>query len=549
MSTIYITGHRNPDFDSIASAYVYAHLKSRVDPDNEYVAVRCGNLNVQTRTVFEKLKLKAPGYLKDVKTIVADVVNREVPRLGITEPLQSAIGLLDETGLSLLPVFDENGEYKGTISSIEISHFLMKETFGARPTYRFRIENLSKVVPGRMLVAGDSPEFTAPIMIGAMPFERSVERITALESNRPLLIVGLRRDLVDYAVTHNFPAVILTGATEEEAAELDFTRYKGSVYLSDVDTAETIRLLRFSTPLEGIIETEAEHLNTKDHFNYAKKVLSASGRRGLPVFKGELFEGIVSRGSFLDRPRKKLILVDHNELDQSITGAGDADILEIIDHHRVGSVMSREPFSLYTRPVGCTCTIIRQLYRQHGIAIPTEIAKLMISAILSDTVLLKSPTATEEDRQTVEGLSRHAGIDWREWGRQMFESGTRLEDIDPDLAVSGDFKTYESGDIRFGIGQVEVQTLAGLKDVIPRLDNSLMKIKETRALNGTMLLITDIMKEDSILLLRGLKEAGASLPYEQLSEGIYNLPGILSRKKQLLPEILRAIDETRTSGH
>ncbi|MCK5735328.1 MAG: putative manganese-dependent inorganic diphosphatase, partial [Spirochaetaceae bacterium] len=512
-------------------------------------AVRCGNLNAQTRSIFEKLKIKAPRYLKDVKTVVDDVVNREVPRLEISDPLQTAIGLLDETGLSLLPVFDENSDYKGTISSVEISHFLMSETFGARPTYRFRRENLSKVVPGRILFRGESSEFTAPIMIGAMPFERSVERIAALESNRPLLIVGLRRDLVEYAITHDFPAVILTGATVEEAAELDFSLYKGSVYLSDVDTAETIRLLRFSTPLEGILETDSEHLDITDDFNHAKKTLSKSGRRGLPVFDEKLFVGIVSRGSFLDRPGKNLILVDHNELEQSISGAKDANILEIIDHHRVGSVMSREPFSLYTRPVGCTCTIIRQLYRQHGIAIPTEIAKLMISAILSDTVLLKSPTTTDEDRQTVEGLARHAGIDWLEWGREMFESGARLTDIDPDLAVSGDFKTYESGNIRFGIGQVEVQTLTGLEDVIPRLNSSLIKIKDIKALDGTMLLITDVMSEDSILLLQGLKNAGSVLPYELMTEGVMNLPGILSRKKQLLPEILRAMDETRSTNH
>ena len=548
MSTIYITGHRNPDFDSIASAFVYAHLKSRVDPENEYIAVRCGNLNAQTRTTFEKIKLKAPRYLKDVKTVVADVVNREVPRLEVSDPLQTAIGLLDDTGLSLLPVFDKNSNYRGIISSAEISHFLMRETFGARPTYRFRTENLSKVVPGRMLFSGESPEFTAPIMIGAMPYERSVERIAALETNRPLLIVGLRRDLVEYAITHDFPAVILTGATTKEAAELDFSLYKGSVYLSDVDTAETIRLLRFSTPLEGILETEAEHLGVGDDFNQAKKALSASGRRGLPVFDEEQFIGIVSRGSFLDRPRKNLILVDHNELDQSISGAGDANILEIIDHHRVGSVMSREAFSLYTRPVGCTCTIIRQLYRQHGIAIPTEIAKLMISAILSDTVLLKSPTTTEEDRQTVEGLSRHAGIDWLEWGQEMFDSGARLADINPDLVVSGDFKTYESRDVRFGIGQVEVQTLGDLDEVIPRLNSSLLKIKENKALDGTMLLITDVMKDDSILLLRGLEDAADSLPYELSEEGVWNLPGILSRKKQLLPEILRAVDETRSKN-
>jgi len=547
MSTIYITGHRNPDFDSVAAAYVYAHLKSRVDPDNDYVAVRCGNLNPQTRQIFADLELEPPRYLKNVKTVVDDVVNREVPRLEIGDPLQTAIGMLDETGLSILPVFDEDGEYRGIVSSTEVSHFLMRETFGARPTYRFRVENLAKVVPGRMLHRGNSEEFTAPVMIGAMPFERSVERIAALESNRPLLIVGLRRDLVEYAISHDFPAVMLTGATEEEAAQLDFGAYEGSVYLSDTDTAETIRLLRFSTPLEGILETEAPRLQVSDDFETSKKVLAAAGLRGLPVFDGDRFEGIVSRGSFLDRPRKKLILVDHNELDQSIAGARDADILEIIDHHRVGSVMSREPFSLYTRPVGCTCTILRQLYRQHGIAIPTDIAKLMLSAILSDTVLLKSPTTTEEDRQTVDGLARHSGVDWMEWGTAMFASGARLADVDPDEAVNGDFKTYESGEVRFGIGQVETQTLSDLEEVAPRLTAALDRTRQAKALDGTMLLVTDVMQEDSILLLLGMDEAAEHLPYEKVGDGTWSLPGILSRKKQVLPEVIKAIEDARNT--
>ncbi len=547
MSRIYISGHRNPDFDSIASAYVYAHLKNRVDPNNSYIPVRCGNINAQTRSVFTKLGIEPPQYMKDVRAKVADVVDRDVPRLELKDPLQSAIGVLDETGVSLLPVFDEDGSYQGIVSSVEVSHFLMRETFGARPAYHFRIDNLAKVVPGCMMHKGIAEDFTVPIMIGAMPFERSVECITALNTNQALLIVGMRRDLVDYAISNDFPAVILTGATREEVAKLDLSRYTGSVYLSDVDTAETVRLLRFSTPLEKIIETDIELLEASTSFDQAKSILSSSGLRGLPVFDNGQFVGIVSRGSFLNRPRNKLILVDHNELDQSIPGARDADILEIIDHHRVGSIMSRNPFSLYTRPVGCTCTILRQLYRQHGVAISTEIALLMLSAILSDTVLLKSPTTTDEDRQTAEGLARHADVDWTVWGQEIFASGARLAEIEPMNAINEDFKIYESGSIRFGIGQVEVQTLSGLEDVSESLQKALTRTKESQTLDGVMLLITDIMKEDSVLLTRGLNKVVRSLPYEVMPDGILSLPGILSRKKQLLPEIIRAVEETRVS--
>jgi len=550
MGVVYITGHRNPDFDSIASAYVYAHLKRHVDSENQYVAVRCGNLNTQTRMVFERLNLNPPTYLKDVRTRVSDVLTRDVPRLECTDPLQAAIAALDETGLSLLPVFDANEEYKGTISSVEVSHFLIRETIGARPSYHFRIDNLSKVLPGKIFIRGRREEFQAPIMIGAMPFERSVQSISELKNQHPLFIVGLRKNLVEYAIKNDFPALILTGASQKEIEErgIDFSPYGGSVYLSDLDTAETIRLLRFSTPIEGIIEKSSKKLDEDDEYDNAKKTLTESGLRGLPVFNSSQFTGIVSRGSFLDRPRKKLILVDHNEIDQSIPGARDAEILEIIDHHRVGSVMSQEPFSLYTRPVGSTCTIIRELYKQYGVAIPTDIAKLMLSAILSDTVLLKSPTTTADDRNAVESLARYSGVNWQDWGNKMFSSGPRLVDMNPFDAVSGDFKAYDAGGIRFGIGQVEVQTFSGLEAVTPPLNKALTTVKEDKALDGIMLLITNITSEDSLLMLRGLDGIVESLPYEVTPTGVFNLPGILSRKKQLLPEILRAIDETRSAG-
>lgn len=544
MSVVYVTGHRNPDFDSIAAPLVYAHLMGHVNRDIQYVPVRCGNLNRQTRGVIEKLGVPAPEYRKDVKIRVIDVVSRDVPKLTITDPLQTAIAQLDDTGLSILPVFDEGGGFIGTISSTEISHFLMRETFGARPKYRFLVKNLAKVIPGRLLSAGAEEEIVAPVMIGAMPYERSVERIISLDGDLPLFIVGQRKDLISYAVDTGFPAVILTGVRENERSSLELEGYKGAVYLSDVDTAETIRLLRFSTPLHDIIEPKTERLDVADDFDVAKKKLADSGRRGLPVFRDGEFAGIVSRGSFLDKPKKRLVLVDHNEVDQSIPGAREAEILEIVDHHRVGAVMSREPFSLNVRPVGCTCTILHKLYRQYGVALPTEMALLMLSAILSDTVLLKSPTTTDEDRTAVDSLSRHAGVDAMKWGEDIFSSVARPEDLNPKAAVSADFKKYEMGDLRFGIGQTEVQTLAGIDEASGGLVAALDGQMSEEGLAWVLLLLTDVVNGDSVLFSRGLDETADRLPYEKTSQGRYFLPGILSRKKQLLPEVFRAIEET-----
>jgi manganese-dependent inorganic pyrophosphatase len=252
----------------------------------------------------------------------------------------------------------------------------------------------------------------------------------------------------------------------------------------------------------------------------------------------------VTRRCFIKRPKKEVILVDHNEIAQSVNGIEDAQIIEIIDHHRLAAEKTRYPIYIASVPVGSTCTIIYQHFLRYGIDIERPVALLLLSGIMSDTVILKSPTAAADDHRAVEALCRIAGIaDYREYGAQMFSRTTVLTEADPRELVESDFKKYNEFDCTFGIGQVEVGTLADVEEVRDSLLKVLEEVRQAHGLDWTMLLVTDVVKEMSVLLTTPFPSAEQNLIYKKESEGQFSLPHILSRKKQLLPEILRVLEE------
>ena len=543
MDRIYITGHRNPDLDSVASAIAYAHLKNSIDSGNEYIPVCCGPLNKQSKYVLSAIGVKSPRLVKNVFPKVADIAKRDVITLDVNDPVYKAIKELDGRNLSVIPVFENAVDFRGIVSIHEITDFLINENLGTRPLYRFRIDNFGQVLPGYFYRSG-LREFSAPIMIGAMTYEISVERTNNLAEGKPLLIVGLRERIIQYAVDQQFPAIILTGIKEDVSLNIDFSAYQGTVFISKADTAETVRLLRLSAPVSDIMSVKHPVLQAADNFEDAKKHFVSSEYRGLPVFEKDRFAGIVTRRCFIEKPQQKLILVDHNELDHSIEGAGQAKVLEIIDHHRLGAERTNEPIYIFAKPVGSTCTVVYQLYNLYGKKIPGDIAKLMLSAILSDTVMLKSPTATEEDRQAMTALAEIAGCDWLEWGRKMFAETATLRSVPPLEIVETDFKIYEQGKFRIGIGQVETLTLEDFNDIKEPFLEALREVCTRQKLDWTMLLITNVIKEESLLLTTSFDELADRLIYKKREDNLYFLPGVLSRKKQLIPEICRVIEDS-----
>ena len=278
-------------------------------------------------------------------------------------------------------------------------------------------------------------------------------------------------------------------------------------------------------------------------FDDAKKKLQESDWRGFSVFSGDVWTGFVTRRCFLDKPRQKMILVDHNEAEQSVPGIEEAEIIEILDHHRLSPPRMKSPIYIVSEPLGSTCTIIYEQFRKWGVEIDPVVAKVLLSGLASDTVMLKSPTTTSYDVHVAKRLVEIGGVeDFGDFCRSIFSDGSSLSSQDPESVITSDMKSYNEKGIHFAIGQVEVTTLEELREIKDRYLDALEHVKLANALDWCMLLITDVIKENSVLLTTHSDKL-RDLVYDRISDGVYSLPGVLSRKKQLLPEILRVLED------
>lgn len=537
-----ICGHKNPDMDCTCAATAYAHLKRELDPEGVYVPIRAGALNRQIRDVYEQAGIAPPEHRRSIAATVGDIVRPAPVVLRPTDPILEAFRAVKNRNISAIPVCDERGAFLGVVSVNEIMTYVLAQNRSHRPTYTFEIETIGRVLPGRALNRGVGGPFDAPIMTGAMDDTRAIERLRDVDQP-PLLVVGNRPELLRFAVEARVPAIVITGLPSEAELAVDLSAFEGVVYLSDLDTAETIRLLRLSAPVSTVMDGDVPRLPHTTPFEAAKEALIGSEYRGLPVFRDDIFVGMVTRRLFIDRPRPRLVLVDHNEIPQAVKGADEAEIVEIVDHHRLAAPTTTHPIDVLTRPVGSTCTIVWQEFRAHHIGLTKPIAVLLLSGILSDTVNLHSPTTTQADREAVTDLEWVTGLSRDEQTKRMFEQLQALQHRDPQETIGADFKQYTEGGVAFGIGQAEVTTLSDYEAYGARLIAALEEVARERGLRWALMLITDVVKQNSLLLTSGWEEAERHLAYDQLSPSVYSLPGIVSRKKQLLPEVLRVVGE------
>ncbi len=544
MAEIYVSGHRNPDMDSICAAYSYAFLKNKLDPSNTYLPVRCGNLNDATKAQFERLNIVPPPFIKDVRTKVSAVSRTAQSTVQITDPVYTLVSFYGSTSRSsVVPVMDGE-QYRGLLSVDEVSSFILKENSGTRPVYHFVVDNFPKVLKGSFLRKGEQPSFDAPIMVGAMRYTVFCKHMEALEGQSPILVVGDREDHIHKAIELQIPAIVLTGIEHGVTSSVDWDAYRGTVFLSALDTAETLRLLRLSVPVEKLMVQSPPSLQADCLFDEARDILADSEFRGLPVFDGQAYQGYVTRRCFLERPKTKLIMVDHNENEQGVPGIDEAEVVEIIDHHRLGAAKTRNPIFICCEPLGSTCTIIYKLFLRNNVEIPPHLARVMLSGIVSDTIMLKSPTTTFEDFTAVQDLLVLGQVeDMRSFGETMFRSGASLAKEDPKKMLEADFKHYKELGVSFGIGQCEVTTLSDVDDYKETYLAELENVKHSHSLDWALFLITDVVKESSVLLMTSMPIIERKLAYKKIGDGIFSLPGVLSRKKQLLPEVLRVLEE------
>jgi manganese-dependent inorganic pyrophosphatase len=541
--SIYVIGHKNPDTDSIASACALAALRNQTNPINAYIPARCGNAGSQTRYIFDRVGVELPRLLKDVYPKVADIMEREVQSLRTDEPVMNVFHQIEDTGFQVLPVVDAEGRLEGVVGAPELMRTFIQEKVVKRPRYYFDARYIPEMIHGKALHEGERCLFRAAIMVGAMPVAESKGRIEQAGAEETILVVGNRKDVIEYAMAQNLPAIIITGLGEDEKPAVDFSAYKGWVFLSNLDSAETIRRVIMACPVENIMNRDFISLSPDDYVDTAQEISFESRHRMLPVLEDGRLTGIVTRSSILKKFRSKLVLVDHNEAAQAVDGVESADVLEIVDHHRLGAVKTNAPVSFYAKPVGSTCTLVYQLFVSAGIKPDKKIALIMMGGIISDTVMLKSPTVTEDDRIALHELERLSGQDATSYGLDIFSATDNLSARTPESIVTTDFKLYDEHGVAFGIGQVEVVTMGGAEEMYGPLLAELERQKGKNKLNWAMLLVTDIIMEESVLLCTSFEAAEKRISYRRIQDNLFALPGVLSRKKQLLPEILRIVEE------
>ena len=432
MSKIYITGHRNPDMDSLCSAYAYASLKNQIDKDNEYIAVRIGSLTKSIQKFFESIGAEAPIYKNHIYPIVKDVILGHSERIDANMPLTSLSEYYNEVNPSSYPIFDGD-EFLGLLTIDDIALWFM--------------QNLEK---------------------------------------------------------HG-----------------------------KIDSVPVIK---------DVLKNREEKFDATDLFEDGKAIMTKSKLRGFPVYEDNKYIGYVTRRCFLDAPKHNVILVDHNELSQSIKGLETANIVEIIDHHRLGTLKTILPIYMDIEPLGSTCTIVYQQFLKHNKK-PTEIeAKVLLAGLISDTVILKSPTTTKIDVETADDLTKIAKVDLNEFAEKMFSSmGGLTVDVATEK-IESDFKIYTENGVSVGIGQCEVVTLKDLDNYKEVYLKTLDEVRLKNSLNWAMLMITDVIKETSVLLTTDFK-LNKNIQYKKLETNIYDMPGVLSRKKQLLPDVLSLINQ------
>lgn len=543
MEKVFICGHKNPDTDSVASAASYAYLKNQISTEYEYVPIRCGTVNDQTKFIFQKAEAALPEYMKDIYPKVIDSMTTSLITAEATDPLSKFMRILREKNLRFMPVINQSQEYVGMLGVNDVTELFLRDDRQQKPIFDLRADTLRRSLKGTILNVGEHEEFKASVVVATMAYDDFNEHVkNVADEEHTLLITGNRQNILQDAFKKKYPAIIIVGLSEEACKNLDFGDYKGWVFYSPFDSSQTIRCVEMATPI-GKLLNKIEPCAPHDYIDSVADAISKSGTKSLPVVSDGKLVGVITGTDILKRKRAKLIMMDHNEATQAIDGVETAELMEIVDHHRLGTIKTSSPVTFFAKPVGSTCTLVYQLYKANKVEIPNKIAMLLLGGMLSDTVIMKSPTCTADDVAAIEDLASQCGIDAKEYGVEIFSATDGLTSRSAKNIIGTDFKIFEEYGVRFGISQAETVTLAQLGEVKEKLQEELQNVKENNKLDWMMLLVTDIIKEESQLITTGFAPGEAVFSYKKLEDKLYYLPGVLSRKKQLLPEISRILEE------
>ena len=553
-NTTYVIGHRNPDADSICSAIAYAALKEARGQDR-HVAARCGNSNVRIDTILERFHQPLPVYLSDVWPRVRDLMVSDVVAVPENATCAEALELIDRHDISLLPVVDARRRVVGSISlphlggifipRVDRSKF-MRQVHGT-------LANIARALKATVIHAvDDTRQEEFYVRLGTMDV-RSFWKISEREgipAAQSIMIVGDRREILLRAIELGLRGIIITSSLPVDADVIERARAAGvSLMISPYDSATTAWVVRTASSIERVVDRQFGSISPQARISEVRRKMATQASPTFMVLDDDgCLAGTLSKSDLLKPVQTKLILVDHNEITQAVRGAEEVLITEIIDHHRLGAMNTSAPILFINEPVGSTCTIIAELFRSSGLTPTPDIAGIMMSGLISDTLHLNSPTTTPKDAEVLAWLSKVAGEESRALAEAIFSSGSVIQANSPEAIVQADHKVYDEEGVRFAVSQVEELGFGNFWKHAKPIAAALEELRQREQLAFAMLLVTDINTQNSLLLVKGDPLLIERITYaHKEKDEIFDLPGIVSRKKQLIPYITTLLREMRAA--
>ncbi len=554
---VWVVGHKNPDTDSICAAITYANLKNIIEQrdksDEEdrlvYIPKRAGKVSAETAYVLSYFHQDAPALVESAGTQIKDINIRRTEGVNSHISLKKAWELMRLLDVVALPVVSENNTLEGIIvmGDIAISYMDVYDN-SVLSKARTQFRNIVETLGGTVLTGNEHAYFVhGRVMISA----GTKESVGCNVASDDLVIVSNIKESQMMAIRAGCSGLIITNGYKPDSEVLEMAeKHEAIVISTPYDTFSAARLINQSMPIKYFMTTEnVVHFELDDYLDGVKEAMGKIRHRDFPILdEHQKYVGMFSRRNLMGAQKKRVILVDHNEKSQAVDHIEDAEILEIIDHHRIGSLETMSPVYFRNQPLGCTATIIYQMYGEQGVEITPDIAGLLCAAIISDTLMFRSPTCTPLDRQVALVLADIAGIQVEEFAQHMFEAGSDFDSKTELEIISQDFKIFHYGEIDFGVSQVSAMTRPELDRVRERIMPQLQAMRESRRLDMMFVMLTDILTECTDLIYAGENAAAlvaSAFDCEKSPDSVM-LKGVVSRKKQLIPELMNALTELKS---
>ncbi|MDO5811512.1 MAG: putative manganese-dependent inorganic diphosphatase [Bacillota bacterium] len=542
---VYVSGHKNPDTDSICSAIAYSYLLNATNKYNA-VPVRLGEVNRETEYVLKRFGVEHPVLLKTVKQKVEDLNYDKVTVFSKDLTLKTAWFLLKQQNLKSAPILDEHGQLLGLLSTSNIIEGYMDQWDSeVLKKAKTPVENVIDTLEANVIYLNENLKvINGDIHIAAMSGNEAKKRI---HENDVVIVGGDRSDDLEELISVKPSLIILTGSLTSNEHVVSKCKEQGiSIVSTPFNTYQTSQQIVQAIPVEYVmIKGDIKTFSTDDTLDYMKEVMSETRYRGYPVIDlNNRCVGSISRFALLKGLRKKVILVDHNERGQSIPGIEEADILEIVDHHRVADIQTVGPLLFRGEPLGSTATIVTKMFDELDVEMPSHIAGLLLGAVVSDTLLFKSPTCTPVDTKIAKKLAEIAGVDIQEFAMEMFKAGTSLVGKTVDEIFNQDFKKFSFDNLQVGVAQVNSMDIEGFLPYKKDMLDYMNKFAEDNNLEFTLLLLTDIINANSEIFVGGPRPELVEKAFNvQLTDRQGTLEGVISRKKQVVPAITAVMSE------